>query len=84
MNSEASWNVSTTMNAWVAAGDFNDAYLGNLWEKYVGVACSCDPAQGVVCGFIFTDVYIGNLVSDNFPIFLPYSTAAVCSGYTPA
>lgn len=90
LTTEAAWNIDTVWNSWTALNYFNDTQLNAGYYKYVGVGCSCSEDYGVLCGFMFTKVYIGKLVTDEAPIYLPYSPAAICSGigvsntYTPS
>lgn len=62
MNSQQDWDVQKFMDALFSTGkNLMNPSISDGTYKYVGIACTCDSSVGggSICGFIFTDTYIG-------------------------
>lgn len=81
MNSVGTWNVLTALQNWFTSNSafFADANLISGNYTYGAVACSCDFAGEVECGFIFTYCMHAKTVTDSAPLFLDYTTGANCA-----
>lgn len=54
---------------WLEQGNFNQADLKDNTWTHVGIACGCDSAAGVRCGFLFGKYFIGHEITDSPPVF---------------
>ena len=64
--------------------DFN--FLNTDSYEYVGIGCSCDTGSTVRCGFIFTNIFIGNYIStfDSKPLVQRLMNVTTCAANTQA
>lgn len=79
-NSAGTWNSLATYQEWFTSNSsfFSNAKILNGSYTHLGIACSCHYTATVICGFVFTDCYVGNEITSDIPQFLDYTAPGSC------